>query len=78
MPYLPSILRPFFEQAETALLRNGTEPRSIQFLAFSVDAGPFWQRWLQGRASRFVAYCRRIRWLARHPEQRFSIAKGVS
>jgi membrane protein YqaA with SNARE-associated domain len=38
----------------------------------------FWQRWLQGRASRFVAYCRRIRWLARHPEQRFSIAKGVS
>jgi membrane protein YqaA with SNARE-associated domain len=41
-------------------------------------AGPFWQRWLQGRASRFVAYCRRIRWLARHPEQRFSIAKGIS
>jgi hypothetical protein len=24
-----------------------------------------WQRWLQRRASRFVAYCRRIRWLAR-------------
>jgi membrane protein YqaA with SNARE-associated domain len=40
--------------------------------------GPFWQRWLQGRASRFVAYCRRIRWLARHPEQRFSISKGIS
>ena len=23
-----------------------------------------WKRWLQRRASRFVAYCRRIRWLA--------------
>ena len=31
-----------------------------------------WKRWLQRRASRFVAYCRRIRWLARHPDQRFS------
>jgi len=31
-----------------------------------------WQRWLQRRASRFVAYCRRIRWLARHPDQRSS------
>ena len=28
-------------------------------------AGASWQRWLQRRASRFVAYCRRIRWLAR-------------
>ena len=28
-------------------------------------AGPFWARWLQRRASRFVAYCRRIRWRAR-------------
>jgi membrane protein YqaA with SNARE-associated domain len=27
--------------------------------------GPFWVRWLQRRASRFVAYCRRIRWRAR-------------
>ena len=62
MPYLPSILRPLFERAETALLLHGTEPRTILFLAvFSVGAGPFWQRWLQGRASRFVAYCRRIR-----------------
>lgn len=23
-----------------------------------------WKKWLQRRASRFVAYCRRIRWLA--------------
>lgn len=28
--------------------------------------GPFWVRWLQRRASRFVAYCRRIRRRARH------------
>ena len=28
-------------------------------------AGPFGVRWLQRRASRFVAYCRRIRWRAR-------------
>jgi hypothetical protein len=28
-------------------------------------AGPFWVRWLQRRASRFVAYCRRIRWRAK-------------
>jgi len=27
-------------------------------------AGATWLRWLQRRASRFVAYCRRIRWLA--------------
>jgi len=31
-----------------------------------------WKRWLQRRASRFVAYCRRIRWLARHLAQRSS------
>lgn len=34
-------------------------------------AGPFWQRWLQRRASRFVAYCRRIRFLARHSQKPF-------
>jgi membrane protein YqaA with SNARE-associated domain len=28
-------------------------------------AGPWGLRWLQRRASRFVAYCRRIRWRAR-------------
>ena len=40
MPYLPSILRPLFERAETALLRHGTEPRTILFLAvFSVLDG---------------------------------------
>jgi membrane protein YqaA with SNARE-associated domain len=27
--------------------------------------GPFWVKWLQRRASRFVAYSRRIRWRAR-------------
>jgi membrane protein YqaA with SNARE-associated domain len=27
-------------------------------------AASFWQKFLQRRASRFVAYCRRIRWLA--------------
>ena len=27
--------------------------------------GPFWVKWLQRRASRFVAYCRRIRWGAK-------------
>ena len=32
-------------------------------------AGPFWLRWLQRRASRFVAYCRRIRWRARWAKQ---------
>ena len=36
----------------------------------SADAA--WQRWLQRRASRFVAYGRRIRWLARRPGQGFS------
>jgi len=33
-----------------------------------------WQRWLQRRASRFVAYCRRIRWRARRPDQRPSLS----
>ena len=33
MPYLPSILRPLFERAETALLHHGTEPKTILFLA---------------------------------------------
>ena len=28
-------------------------------------AESIWKKWLQRRASRFVAYCRRIRWLAR-------------
>ena len=28
-----------------------------------------WEKWLQRRASRFVAYCRRIRWLARQTNQ---------
>jgi hypothetical protein len=37
-----------------------------------------WKRWLQRRASRYVAYCRRIRWLARHPDQRCSPSQGVS
>jgi hypothetical protein len=36
-----------------------------------------WKRWLQRRASRYVAYCRRIRWLARHPDQRYSPTQGV-
>jgi membrane protein YqaA with SNARE-associated domain len=31
--------------------------------------GPFGVRWLQRRASRFVAYCRRIRWRARSLNQ---------
>jgi membrane protein YqaA with SNARE-associated domain len=35
-------------------------------------AGPFWVRWLQRRASRFVAYCRRIRWRARCASQGIS------
>jgi hypothetical protein len=34
------------------------------------NAEATWKRWLQRRISRFVAYCRRIRWLARHPDQR--------
>ena len=42
----------------------------------SADAA--WQRWLQRRASRFVAYCRRIRWLARRPDPGCSPPQGVS
>ena len=36
------------------------------------NAEATWKSWVQRRASRFVAYCRRIRWLARHPDQRSS------
>ena len=41
-------------------------------------AGPFWVRWLQRRASRFVAYCRRIRWRAKclHSGNSTSQARG--
>lgn len=39
-------------------------------------ADALWQKWLQRRASRFVAYCRRIRWLARHPA--YSQSRGIS
>jgi len=39
-------------------------------------ADALWQKWLQRRASRFVAYCRRIRWLARH--QAYSQSRGIS
>ena len=39
-------------------------------------ADALWQKWLQRRASRFVAYCRRIRWLARH--QANSQSRGIS
>jgi len=39
-------------------------------------ADALWQKWLQRRASRFVAYCRRIRWLARH--QASSQSRGIS
>ena len=39
-------------------------------------ADALWQKWLQRRASRFVAYCRRIRWLARH--QAYSQSQGIS
>lgn len=41
-------------------------------------AGPFWVRWLQRRASRFVAYCRRIRWRAKrlNPGVAASPARG--
>ena len=37
-----------------------------------------WKRWLQRRASRFVAYFRRIRQLARHSDQRLSQSQGAS
>jgi hypothetical protein len=36
------------------------------------SADAVWQRWLQRRAGRFVAYGRRVRWLARRPGQGFS------
>ena len=39
-------------------------------------ADALWQKWLQRRASRFVAYCRRIRWLALH--QAYSQSRGIS
>lgn len=39
-------------------------------------ADALWQKWLQRRASRFLAYCRRIRWLARH--QAYSQSRGIS
>jgi membrane protein YqaA with SNARE-associated domain len=37
-----------------------------------------WKRWLQRRASRFVAYCRRIRSLARQPNQAFTQSQRIS
>jgi membrane protein YqaA with SNARE-associated domain len=37
-----------------------------------------WKKWLQRRASRFVAYCRRIRSLARQPDQAFSRSQRIS
>ena len=37
-----------------------------------------WKKWLQRRASRFVAYCRRIRSLARQSDQAFSRSKRIS
>ena len=39
-------------------------------------AGPFWVRWLQRRASRFVAYCRRIRSRACCLNQRMTPSQG--
>jgi hypothetical protein len=41
-------------------------------------AEALWQKWLQRRASRFVAYCRRIRWLARQKDKTFSRSEGIS
>jgi len=41
------------------------------------SADAFWKRWLQRRARRFVAYCRRVRWLARRPEQGIARSKGL-
>jgi hypothetical protein len=41
-------------------------------------AEALWQKWLQRRASRFVAYCRRIRWLARQADKAFSRSEGIS
>ena len=37
-----------------------------------------WKKWLQRRASRFVAYCRRIRSLARQPNQALSRSQRIS
>jgi len=37
-----------------------------------------WKRWLQRRASRFVAYCRRIRSLARQPNQASTQSQIIS
>ena len=37
-----------------------------------------WKKWMQRRASRFVAYCRRIRSLARQPDQAFSRSQRIS
>lgn len=37
-----------------------------------------WKKWLQRRASRFVAYCRRIRLLARQPNQAFTQSQRIS
>jgi hypothetical protein len=41
-------------------------------------AEALWQKWLQRRASRFVAYCRRIRWLARQTDKSISRSEGIS
>ena len=37
-----------------------------------------WKKWLQRRASRFVAYCRRIRSFARQPNQAFTQSQRIS
>ena len=37
-----------------------------------------WKKWLQRRASRYVAYCRRIRSLALQPDQAFSRSQRIS
>ena len=41
-------------------------------------ANASWKKWLQRRASRFVAYCRRIRSLARQSDQAFSRSQRIS
>jgi len=40
-------------------------------------ARPTWQRWLQRRASRFVAYCRLVRWLADRTERGIERSRGA-
>ena len=40
-------------------------------------ADSLWKKWLQRRASRFVAYCRRIRRLERQPNQAYSQSRGI-